>query len=202
MIFFIITIAGAVAYLMMNKDSSIGEALTSDAQLAAAGVSLVLDGLPDVSPNDQSGGYSGDYDDSFLNASQKHGVPFALLKAHAIRESNLSANASRTEPAAHGRPVSASYGLMQILWWPNSGRFQQFGMSDDTIGDGSILYNPTVNTDIAAQLILQNFGRFKNLRDTVNAYNTGTAEKTRVAPGNYTDDVLKYYGDIVGQTIT
>ena len=91
---------------------------------------------------------------------------------------------------------------MQILWWANSQRFQNWGFSDDQIGDGSLLYDPVVNTFLAAQIILDNFKTWGNLRDAVNAYNTGRSEKLRPAPYNYTDDVIKYYATLVGRQIT
>lgn len=158
-------------------------------------------GYPDVAPEDQQGSWTTQYDYAFLNASQKNGVPFALLKAHAIRESGLNPNALRQEPGTSNRPPSASYGLMQILWWSNSSRFAKYGYSDDQIGDGSLLYDPNVNTDIAAQLIRDNLNQFGNLRDAINAYNTGVAEDRRKAPGNYVDMVIGYYSGIVGKAV-
>lgn len=156
---------------------------------------------PDVAPEDQQGSWSAQFDDAFLSASQKNGVPFALLKAHAIRESGLNPNAIRQEPGNSNRPPSASYGLMQILWWQNSNRFAKYGYNDDQIGDGSLLYDPNVNTDIAAQLIRDNLNQFGNLRDAINAYNTGVAEVKREAPGNYVNMVINYYSGIVGKAV-
>lgn len=158
--------------------------------------------MPDVLPHNQGGNFIEDYDDAFENACVLYGIPFALLKAHAQRESVIKPNAIRQERARSGRPESASYGLMQILWWKNSNRFAKYGYSDDTIGDGSLLFDPTVNTSIAAQLIADNWRQFGNIRDTINAYNTGVAESVRVAPGNYVDDVLAIWSQIVGQTIS
>lgn len=149
--------------------------------------------LKDVDPDSQGGSYKTTYDWAFTAARDAVGIPFALLKAHAIRESSLDPSAFRQEPSG-----KASYGLMQILWWKNSNRFQQYGYGDDQIGDGSLLYQADVNTLIAAKIIKDNLDRFKNLRDAVNAYNTGVAESTRVAPGNYVDDVLNYYNELTG----
>lgn len=154
-------------------------------------------GLADIAPPDQGGGYDQSYDYSFIQARDKWGIPFALLKAHAIAESSLDHTAYRQEP--NGR---ASYGLMQILWWSGSDRFKKYGASADYIGDASILYDPDKNVDIAAQLIKDNFSACKgNLRDTINMYNTGVKESVRAAPGGYVDKVLKYYGKIIGRDL-
>lgn len=158
-------------------------------------------GLWDISPLEQHGSYSTSYDSYFQIASEETGIPFALIKAHSYRESKFNPNAYRSEPARSGRPPSASYGLMQILWWKSSQRFQKYGWNDDTIGDGSLLYQPDVNTKIGASIMLDNWNNFKNLRDTVNAYNTGTSEVTRQAPNNYVDDVLKVYSDLIGRSV-
>lgn len=157
--------------------------------------------LPDVLPSEQGGKYSRDWDDAFKRASARWDVPFALLKAHAIQESSLIKTAIRHEPATRTRPPSASYGLMQLLWWPGSDRFKNYGWSADRIGDASILYDEYVNTDIAAQLIRDNFRTFKTLRDSINAYNTGVKESVRPAPHNYIDRVLGYYEKISNQKI-
>lgn len=152
--------------------------------------------LPDVAPENQSGNFKRDYDDVFYSVGQSYGVPFALLKAHAIKESSLSQSAFRQEP--NGK---ASYGLMQVLWWPNSNRFNNWGYSDDMIRDGSLLYDPETNVSIACEIILDNYSRLKNLRDAVNAYNTGVKESVRIAPYNYVDKVLGYYSTIIGRSI-
>lgn len=157
--------------------------------------------LPDIDPYEQGGKWTRLFDDAFREAKEKYGVPFALLKAHAIRESALKDRAIRNEPAKGSRPVSASYGLMQILWWPGSNRFARYGMPDDYVKDGSILFTPHVNVNIAAQLIADNFKTYKTLRDTINAYNTGVKESVRVAPGNYVDDVLKIYSTLINKTV-
>lgn len=159
-------------------------------------------GLPDILPEYQHGVYIRDYDDAFESACINYRVPFALLKSHAIRESNLKSEAFRAEPASNSRPPSASYGLMQILWWPGSDRFRDYGYSDDIIGDGSLLYDPQVNINIAAQLISDNFGSFGNLRDTINAYNTGTTESRRPAPNHYVDQVINNYSTLIGGPVS
>ena len=153
--------------------------------------------LPDCALEDQKGDYATTYDSSFTQARDRVGIPFGLLKAHAIRESSLDSKAFRQEPSG-----KASYGLMQILWWKNSSRFSKYGYSDDTIGDGSFLYDPDVNAFIAANIIKDNLKSFGNLRDAVNAYNTGKSEAKYAAPGNYVNDVLGYYSEIIGRSVT
>ena len=157
---------------------------------------LYMENLPDVDPLSQGGNFSRTYDIDFEEVASSRGVPFALLKAHAIRESSLKHTAYRQEP--NGK---ASYGLMQILWWKNSNRFAAWGYPDDFIGDGSPLYEPLINIDIAADIIIDNFKVHKNLRDAVNSYNTGRNEATRPAPHNYVNDVLNYYSQLIGRKI-
>lgn len=171
--------------------------MTSKTSVAAD--NFDVNSLGDVDPDEQGGNHKTTYDWAFSEASSQTGVPFALLKAHAVRESNLNPAAFRQEPARGSRPASASYGLMQILWWKNSNRFANWGYSDDRIGDGSVLYQSDVNCIIAGGLIKENLNRFKNLRDAINAYNTGVAESERAAPGNYVNDVLRYYNEIKGK---
>lgn len=176
---------------------------TRSMSTAPPGAKIVVDntftgslGLVDVTPDDQQGQWKLDYDKSLYRASESTDVPFAVLKAHAIRESALKAAAYRLEPTG-----KASYGLMQILWWKNSGRFTKWGYSDDDIGDGSLLYDANVNCFLGAKIWRDNWDRMQNLRDTINAYNTGVVESKRVAPGNYVNDVLKYYSEIVGGNV-
>ena len=59
----------------------------------------------------------------------------------------------------------------------------------------------SINTEIAAQIILDNWKRMKNLRDIINAYNTGVKESVRIAPHGYVDRVLGYYSEILGREI-
>lgn len=154
-------------------------------------------GLADIAPPSQGGGFDQSHDYAYIQARDKWGIPFALLKAHSIRESRQDPSAYRLEPSGQ-----ASFGLMQILWWAGSDRFKKYGASADYIGDGSVLYDPEKNVDIAAQLILDNFNACKgNLRDTINMYNTGKTEAKHPAPGNYVNDVLSYYSKIIGKDV-
>ena len=118
------------------------------------------------------------------------------MKAHAIRESSLKPGSFLADRRG------GSYGLMQLSWGPGNERFSKYGYSASDIGDGQILYDNDVNTKIGAQLIRENLDRFKNLRDAINAYNTGVAYSARIAPANYTEDVLKYYSKIIGRTVS
>ena len=162
------------------------------------GVNGRLYGLKDCKPEEQGGNYKRDFDSSYERAANKTGVPFALLKAHAIRESSQKPQAFVNESAGRAdRAGWASRGLMQILWWPGSDRFAKYGYPDSSLGDGSIMFQPDINCEIAAKLIADNLKACDgNLRDTINMYNTGVKESKRVAPFNYVDDVLEYYEEI------
>jgi soluble lytic murein transglycosylase-like protein len=151
--------------------------------------------LPDVLSDNQGGSFKRDYDDYFSRYSSKYHVPFALLKAHAIRESSLNPSAFLADSRG------GSYGLMQLSWGPGNDRFKIYGWSADQIGDGQPLYNNAVNIAIGAQLIADNLKQFGNVKDAINAYNTGVAFSTREAPANYTQDVIKYYETLIGRKL-
>lgn len=157
--------------------------------------------LGDVSAENQGGNYKRDFDFFFTLAADKYGVPFALLKAHAIMESSLKANAFVNENPTNrsDRQGWASRGLMQVLWWPRSERFQKYGWPDSKLGDdGSKMFEPEVGIDIAAQLIRDNLNACRgNLRDAINMYNTGKKEAQFKAPNNYVDRVLQYYNTLI-----
>lgn len=154
--------------------------------------SMVKESYPDIDASEQGGNWSTEYDEYFATGSSSYGIPFALIKAHGIRESNLDPGAFRQEPSG-----KASYGLMQVLWWRGSNRFAKYGFPDDMLGDGASLYNPQTNVLIACGIIRDNLNDFGNLRDAINAYNTGVRESKRAAPGNYVNDVLKFYSKLV-----
>lgn len=154
--------------------------------------------LPDVLPEDQGGSYPRTYDYAFQSASQRTGVPFALIKAHSIRE-NAKQDPSIKVDEKKGR---WGYGLMQVDWWSGSGRLGFAGYTDDRVGDGSCLFDPETNAYLGAMFVKDGLDRFGNVRDAVNAYNTGVAEKKRQAPGNYVNDVLRHYSTLVGRTVT
>ncbi len=151
---------------------------------------------PDIEPGSQGGDYDQTYDDSFYSAAMEFHVPFALIKAHAIRESSLKPNAFLADNRG------GSYGLLQLSWGPGNERFAAYGYSSFLLDDGQMLYDPLVNSRIAAQLIKDNLKRFGNVKDAINAYNTGVAYSKRAAPVHYTEDVLKYYSEIVGRTVS
>jgi soluble lytic murein transglycosylase-like protein len=175
---------------------------TSDAG-SILDMSKRLFNLDDVTPEEQSGGYNTDYDVVFESAAEKHKVPFALMKAHAIQESSLNPSAFMDEnPKSNpDRDGWASRGLMQVLWWPGSSRFVKYGYSDSDLGfDGVRLFEPELNIDIAAQIIRDNLKACGgNVRDAINMYNSGAKESVRPAPGNYTDKVYSNYLKILGR---
>lgn len=156
--------------------------------------------LPDVDSANQAGGFAQTHDESFEKASGEAGVPFALIKAHAIRESSLDPQATST---------TDDYGIMQVNWHPGSDRFAKYGFPDSTLGDGGEqLLDPDTCSLIGAYIIRDNLNwlngahTMQGLRDTINAYNIGTTEAKAPAPKNYVNDVLGYYGKILGQSVT
>lgn len=163
-----------------------------------------LYGLKDIEPKDQGGGFKQDSDSSFTRASNLTGVPFALIKAHAIAESSLKPSAFRDESGGRAERAGwASRGLMQILWWPNSDRFKKYGYPDSVLGaDGGKMFEPDINTEIAAKLIRDNLNSVNgNLRDAINMYNTGKTEAQYKAPYDYVNKVISNYEKIVKGTV-
>lgn len=173
---------------------------------------VLLYDLQDVDPDDQGGSYKRDYDIYFESARDEFGVPFALLKAHAIAESSLNPNAFLDEnPTKRPDRIGwGSRGLMQILWSPleakkgdngiNRDRWVKYGYPADALGiDGIRQFEPNVNVRIAAQLMRDNLNSAKgNIRDTINMYNTGKKESVFPAPNGYTDKVYGYYKKLLG----
>lgn len=161
----------------------------------------IMFGIQDVTPENQGGDYSTDFDLFFSEASAKYRVPFALLKAHAIQESSLNPRAFMDEnpKGLETRKGWASRGLMQVLWWPGSERFKKYGYSDADLDGGDALFDAHVNVDIGAQIIRDNLNLCKGeLRDAINMYNTGKKESDYAAPGKYTDKVYNYYLTLIG----
>ncbi|PWU11826.1 MAG: hypothetical protein C5B47_00250 [Verrucomicrobia bacterium] len=188
----ILTVIGAIAALAFATKKSV-------TVIDASGDTVITRhnkwNLPDIDQENQHGVFSREFDEAFEKASGETGVPFALIKAHAIRESSLKPNAYHFDNAT----VGASYGLMQVEWIAGSGRFEKYGVMDDEIRDGSLLYDPEVSARLGALIIRDNLDWLKgNLRDAINAYNTGTREAKMPAPYNYVNDVLKYYSEIIG----
>jgi len=158
--------------------------------------------LPDVEPDLQGGSYKRDYDFYFESAADEFGVPFALLKAHAFRESSFREKAFRDEnPSKRTDRIGwASRGLMQLLFWPGSTRFEKYGFSSSR--DPDDLYSPMTNVRIAAQLIRDNLNACGgNVKDAINMYNTGVKYSKRQAPDQYTEKVLSYYSTLIGKEI-
>lgn len=156
--------------------------------------------LDDIEPSEQGGNWSKELDLIFEDCADRHNVPFALLKAHAIMESSLNPMAFRDENPKKrvDRTGWASRGLMQILWWPKSERFKKYGYRDDMLDDGEALFDAHVNIDIGAQLIKENLVACKGqIRDAINMYNTGKKEAEFKAPYNYVDRVLTNYNTLI-----
>ena len=167
----------------------------------ALGLKRLYD-FPDIEISDQKGGYKKDFDLYFMTAADETGVPFALLKAHALMESSLNPRAFRDENPSKrtDRLGWASRGLMQLLFWPNSTRFKQYGFGPERNPDD--LYDPMTNIRIGSQLIRDNLKACKgNLRDAINMYNTGKTEAQYKAPHEYVDRVLTFYGNILGRKV-
>lgn len=161
--------------------------------------------LPDIFPEQQGGSYKRDFDVIFEKHADRTGVPFGLLKAHAIQESSLKPRAFRDENPSkrQDRLGWASRGLMQLLAWPGTTRWAKFGFSQtQTEKDLDALYDPDLNIKLAADLIKANLVVCSgNLRDAVNMYNAGVKESVRKAPDNYVDRVVGYYSTIIKRTV-
>jgi len=160
--------------------------------------------LPDIELSQAGGTFKKDFDMIFESVSDEIGIPAALLKAHAIAESSLNPKAFRDENPSKrtDRQGWASRGLMQVLFWPGSTRFNQFGYSSAALSDGERLFEPYTNVRVAAKLIEANLNATKgNIRDAINMYNTGVKESVRVAPENYVGKVLGYYETIIKRKV-
>jgi len=172
--------------------------------LGASQISKNSNGLPDIDPDEQGGNFKRDFDRSFLRAAKMTGVPFAFIKAHAIAESSLNPKAKVDESNGRSdRKGWASRGLMQILWWPNSNRFAKYGHPDSELGDdGGAMFDPDLNTEIAAKLIKDNLDSVDgSVRDAINMYNTGRTEAQFKAPNGYVDKVLGYYSKLIKREV-
>jgi soluble lytic murein transglycosylase-like protein len=160
--------------------------------------------LPDIDSDSQGGNFKTDYDTFFESVADESGVPFALLKAHAIQESSLNPRAFQDENPrrVQSRQGWASRGLMQILWWPGSNRFLKYGFPDSELDSGEKLYEPYTNISIGAKIIAQNLKACGgDIRDAVNMYNTGKKESELEAPANYVDKVTGYYSKLIGKDV-
>lgn len=194
MFMFVILSLGLV--IAMNAKASGSDAVSSNNQ---PDPNFSLSNLPDTTPENQGGDFDTTYDSEMWDAHSKTGVPFALIKAHAIRESSLKSDAYHFDNSSEG----GSYGLMQVEYNYGDNRFSKYGYPDSAIGEfGDALKDPGVNCYIGACIIRDNLEWLKNLRDAVNAYNTGVKEGKREAPANYVNDVLGYYSTISGKELS
>lgn len=172
--------------------------------------------LPDIDSANQGGGFDTTYDESYEKASGSTQAPFALIKAHAIRESSQNPQATHADTA-----TESSYGLLQVEWssdssssfWDRLSKYgsQYAGSSLAPPHDfNAILCDPDSSAFLGASIIRDNLNwlnpggknGLQGLRDTINAYNTGTTEAKHPAPNNYVNDVLGYYQALVGETIS
>ncbi len=161
--------------------------------------------LPDVDSALQADAGETAYDEAYEKASGETLVPFALIKAHAIRESLQDPGAYHYDDEKSG----ASYGLLQVEWLYGSDRFAKYGLPDSEIGTmGDKLYDPETSARLGALIIRDNLNwlmktrNLQTLRDTINAYNTGKPEAKFKAPNNYVNDVLNNYSKIIGEAVT
>ena len=198
-------IALAIGGFLVMKGVGIGTPSASTSTASAPITRSNPWNLPDIDSANQCGVFSTTYDESFEKASGATGVPFALIKAHAIRESSLSPTAYHYDNPTSG----ASYGLMQTEWVSGNDRFAKYGFPDSILGsDGSGLYDPDTSAFLGASIIAANLGwldsgkTMQGLRDTINSYNTGTPESGVPAPANYVNDVLGNYATLLGQPVT
>ena len=186
----------------------------SEAVQPVKGKPKMLFDIKDIEASMQKGGYKTEFDVYFEAASDEFGVPFALLKAHALMESSLKEKAFRDENPSkrEDRTGWASRGLMQLLWANDLNnpkaknklydRFKKYGYGGVQLGNGDILFDPNINIRIAAQLIADNLKACGgNLRDAINMYNAGVKESVRKAPENYVDRVLTFYKKILGEAV-
>ena len=158
--------------------------------------------LDDIEPENQGGSLKTDYDIIFEKYADKYDVPFALLKAHAYRESSLKPTAFMDEnPSKRSDRVGwASRGLMQTLWWPKSQRFKKYGYPDEILSNGEAIFRPEVSIDIGAQIIRDNLKACDGvLRDAINMYNTGKKEAQYQAPNDYVGKVLSTYNLLINK---
>lgn len=99
-------------------------------------------------------------------ASQKYGVPTALILGHIKQESAFNPLAYRAEPAIN----DASMGLMQVL--------ERTAKTIDPNATLERLKDPAYNINIGTAYIAQNLKRYNNnVKDAIAAYNAGTARK-------------------------
>jgi len=167
--------------------------------------------LPDIDSANQGGSFATTYDESFEKAAGATGAPFALLKAHAIRESALSPTAFHEDNSSE-----SSYGLMQVEWSMDTSnslynRLQKYGSqySGDMLTPNT-LEDPDTSAFLGASIIADNLNwltpggknGLQGLRDTINAYNTGQSEAKAPAPNNYVNDVLQNYATLIGESVT
>lgn len=105
-------------------------------------------------------GYS--YGFCFAEAGKRYNVAPLLLKAHAIKESHLKAN------AINSTPTGEAVGLMQIhsQWFSKLQR--EYGITRNMLLD-----DPCLNVHVGAWIIANNFASYGVSWDTVGGYYAG-----------------------------
>lgn len=141
------------------------------------------------------------YDKTIHKASQRHQVPFSLIKAVIRKESSF---------VARQKGAAGEYGLMQIMpiaadEWARLSKRQKLKYYD-------VLLDPEVNIDIGTYLLSVNLKRWKKYDDAtalaLAEYNAGLGNirKENWAPEKYDEKVLeritfpmtkKYVSDIL-----
>jgi len=110
------------------------------------------------------------------SASDKYGVPVALILAHIKQESAFKPTAYREEPAIN----DGSTGLLQLLLKTAQGM--------DSSATHEKLLDPAYNIDLGTRYMSQNLKRYGgNIYDEMASYNAGSVFKN--SSGNYTNSV-------------
>lgn len=123
-------------------------------------------------------GQSYNIDNIVKQASVKHGVEPALIKAIIKAESDFNPYTTRYE--AHLKDTS--WGLMQVLL--NTAR----EITNNKNLTSKELQRPDINVDIGTTYIAKQLKRYNgNIKDTIAAYNAGTAKKR--SSGEYTNQI-------------
>lgn len=121
-------------------------------------------------------------------AADRHGIPRAILKGIAERESNWRQFNEDGSPVAHGNPGSTDWGLMQIN---DAAHPQAFPRAKTDLA---------YNLEYGATYLAQQYRRYGNWSDAVAAYNAGSVR--HAASGGYANqayvsfvlDAARHYG--------
>lgn len=126
-------------------------------------------------------------EDALTRAADTHTIPYPLLRAICMVESNLDARAYHADDNG-----SASYGMCQVKL--RTARWMGYK------GPSSRLFNPKVNAEIAARYIKYLLRRYhSNVRLSVSAYNAGHVMywNKKLVNENYVRKVMRVYQRIL-----